>query len=53
VRKQTALLDDVAHVTAQVWPFELLGGGPVDVDDAATRVVEAVDQFEERRLAAT
>jgi hypothetical protein len=40
-------------VTAQVWPFELLGGGPVDVDDAAARVVEAVDQFEERRFAAT
>ena len=52
VREQTTLLDDVAHVTAQVWPFELLGGGPVDVDDAAARVVEAVDQFEQGRLAA-
>jgi hypothetical protein len=30
-----------------------LGRGTVDVDDPATRVVEAVDQFEERRLAAT
>ena len=40
-------------MTAQVWPFELLGRGTVDVDDAAARVVEAIDQFEERRLAAT
>jgi hypothetical protein len=40
-------------VTAQVWPFELLGRGTVDVDDPAARVVEAVDQFEECRLAAT
>jgi hypothetical protein len=40
-------------VTAQVWSFELLGGCPVDVDDAAARVVKAVDQLEERRLAAT
>jgi len=40
-------------VTAQVWPFELLRRGTVDVDDPAARVVEAVDQFEERRLAAT
>jgi len=40
-------------MTAQVWPFELLGRGTVDVDDPAARVVEAVDQFEERRLSAT
>jgi len=40
-------------VTAQVGPFELLGRGSVDVDDAAARIVDAVDQFEERRLAAT
>jgi len=53
MREQTALLDDVAHVTAQVWPFELLRRGTVDVDDPAARVVEAVDQFEECRLAAT
>jgi hypothetical protein len=39
-------------VTAQVWSFELLGRCPVDVDDAAGRVVEAVDQFEQRRLTA-
>ena len=52
MREQPALLDDVAHVTAQVWAFELLGRGAVDVDDPAARVVEAVDQFEERRLAA-
>jgi hypothetical protein len=39
-------------VTAQVWPFELLGRCPIDVDDAAARVVEAVDQFEQGRLAA-
>ena len=52
MREQTTLLDDVAHVTAQVWPFELLGRGTVDVDDPAARVIEAVDQFEERRLAA-
>jgi hypothetical protein len=39
-------------VPAQVWPFELLGRCPVDVDDAAARVVEAVDQFEQRRLTA-
>jgi hypothetical protein len=29
-----------------------LGRGAVDVDDAATRIVEAVDQFEQGRLAA-
>jgi hypothetical protein len=52
VREQSALLDDVAHVTAQVRPFELLGGCPVDVNDTAARVVNAVDQFEQRRLAA-
>jgi len=40
-------------VTAQVGPFELLGRGSVDIDDAAARIVDAVDQFEERRLAAT
>jgi hypothetical protein len=40
-------------VTAQVWPFELLGRCPIDVDDAAARVVEAVDQFEQGRLTAT
>jgi hypothetical protein len=51
--EEPALLDDVAHVTAQVWPFELLRRCPVDVDDAAARVVEAVDQFEQRRLTAT
>ena len=28
VREQTALLDDVAHVTAQVRPFELWEGVP-------------------------
>jgi hypothetical protein len=39
-------------VTAQVWPFELLGRCPIDVDDATARVVEAVDQFEQGRLAA-
>jgi hypothetical protein len=39
-------------VAAQVWSFELLGRGTVDVDDAAARVVEAVDQFEQSRLAA-
>jgi hypothetical protein len=39
-------------VAAQVWPFELLGRGTVDVDDAAARVVEAVDQFEQGRLTA-
>jgi hypothetical protein len=39
-------------VTAQVWPLELLGRGAVNIDDAIARVVEAVDQFEERRLAA-
>jgi hypothetical protein len=53
MREQTTLLDDVAHVTAQVRAFELLGRGTVDIDDAGARVVEAVDQFEERRLAAT
>jgi hypothetical protein len=40
-------------VTAQVWPFELLGRCPIDVDDAAARIVEAVDQFEQGRLTAT
>src|SRR5215213_8228886 len=50
--EEPALLDDVAHVTAQVWPFELLGRCPVDVDDAAARIVEAVDQLEQRRLTA-
>jgi hypothetical protein len=30
-----------------------LGRCPVDVDDAAARVVEAVDQFEQGRLTAT
>jgi hypothetical protein len=40
-------------VTAQLWSFELLRRCPVDVDAAAARVVEAVDQLEERRLAAT
>jgi hypothetical protein len=50
--EQTTLLDDVAHVTAQIWPFELLRRSPVDVDNAAARVVEAVDQFEQGRLAA-
>jgi hypothetical protein len=39
-------------VTAQVWPFELLRRCPVDVDDAAARVIEAVDQFEQGRLTA-
>jgi hypothetical protein len=39
-------------VTAQVWSLELLRRCPVDVDDAATRVVEAVDQLEQRRLTA-
>jgi hypothetical protein len=39
-------------VTAQVWPFELLRGSAVDVDDSAGRVVEAVDQFEQGRLTA-
>ena len=39
-------------MTAQVWPFELLRRCPVDVDDAAARVVEAVDQFEQGRLTA-
>jgi hypothetical protein len=39
-------------VTAQVRPFELLRWGPVNVDDATARVVEAVDQFEQGRLAA-
>ena len=39
-------------MTAQVWPLELLGRGAVNIDDAIARVVEAVDQFEERRLAA-
>jgi hypothetical protein len=39
-------------VTAQVRPFELLGRCAVDVDDAATRVIEAVDQFEQGRLTA-
>lgn len=40
-------------MTAQVRSFELLGRCPVDVDDAAARVVEAVDQFEQGRLTAT
>jgi hypothetical protein len=40
-------------VTAQIRPFELLRGSAVDVDDAAGRVVEAVDQFEQGRLTAT
>ena len=39
-------------MAAQVWPFELLGRGTVDVDDAAARVIEAVDQFEQGRLTA-
>jgi hypothetical protein len=39
-------------MTAQVRPFELLGSGPVDVNDAAARVVEAIDQFEQGRLTA-
>jgi hypothetical protein len=39
-------------MTAQVWPFQLLGRGTVDVDDAAAWVVEAIDQFEQSRLAA-
>ena len=39
-------------MTAQVWPFEVLGRGTVDVDDAAARIVEAVDQFEQGRLTA-
>jgi hypothetical protein len=39
-------------VTAQVWPFQLLGRGTVDVDDAAARVVEAIDQLEQSRLTA-
>jgi hypothetical protein len=53
VREETALLDHIAHVTAQIRPFELLRGSAVDVDDAAGRVVEAVDQFEKGRLTAT
>ena len=52
MREQTTLLDDVAHVTAQVWSFEFLGWGTVDVDNAAARIVEAVDQFEQGRLTA-
>jgi hypothetical protein len=40
-------------VTAQVWSFKLLRGSAIDVDDAAARVVEAVDQFEQSRLTAT
>ena len=52
VREETALLDDIAHVTAQVWPFELLGRSIVNVDDAVARIVEAVDQFEQGRLTA-
>ncbi len=39
-------------MSAQVWPLELLGRGTVNIDDAIARVVEAVDQFQERRLAA-
>jgi hypothetical protein len=39
-------------VTAKVWSFQLLGGGTVDVDDAAAWVVEAIDQFEQGRLTA-
>ena len=39
-------------MTAQVRPFELLGSGTVDVNDAAARVVEAIDQFEQGRLTA-
>jgi hypothetical protein len=39
-------------VPAQVWPFQLLGRGTVDVDDAAAWVVEAIDQFEQGRLTA-
>ena len=39
-------------MTAQVWPFEFLRRGTVDVDDAAARVIEAVDQFEQGRLTA-
>jgi hypothetical protein len=39
-------------VTAQVWPFEVLGRGTVDVDDAAARIVETIDQFEQGRFAA-
>jgi len=39
-------------VPAQVGTFELLGRGTVNVDDTAARVVEAVDQFEQGRLAA-
>jgi hypothetical protein len=39
-------------MTTQVRPFELLGRCAVDVDDAATRVIEAVDQFEQGRLTA-
>jgi hypothetical protein len=39
-------------VTAQVWSFQLLGRGTVDVDDAAARVVETVDQLEQSRLTA-
>ena len=39
-------------MSAQVRTPKLLGRGTVNIDDAIARVVEAVDQFEERCLAA-